>query len=277
MDPQTEWGTEMAPKGTDRPRDGPGNADGPKEHRQSRGRGWTRGGGWTQRAHTEPGMDPKGTDRTGDGPKGHRQSRGWTRRHTQSRGRSGGRGRPRGRSSAAAAAPRRAVRGTAAQRPPRRPHPGAAAPTPRPHSAPNPSHRPAPLRGSEPPAAPGGSVFRSGAAARGAVGDRTALLRRSRRAAADAASERPPLPALAVGAAARRGAVGVPRGVLAAEALPAHRARVVLRAERGLSGRPGGGDRGTPWEALTSSSQGTMQPPWKKWLHGSCRTCSATA
>ena len=252
----------MDPKSTDRAgdADGPEEVDGPKGHTQNRG--------WTQRAHTEPGMDPKGTHRTGDGPKGHTQSRGWTRRHTQSRGRSGGRGRPRGRSSAAAAAPRRAVRGTAAQRPPR------------PHSAPNPSHRPAPLRGSEPPAAPGGSVFRSGAAARGAVGDRTALLRRSRRAAADAASERPPLPALAVGAAARRGAVGVPRGVLAAEALPAHRARVVLRAERGLSGRPGGdrvGDRGTPWEALTSSSQGTMQPPWKKWLHGSCRTCSATA
>ena len=227
----------MDPKGTHRPGDGPGDMDGPKGHTQSRE--------WTQRAHTEPGMDPqthtepgmdpKGTHRAGDGPKGHTQSRGRTRRHTQSRGRSGGRGRPRGRSSAAAAAPRRAVRGTAAQRPPR------------PHSAPNPSHRPAPLRGSEPPAAPGGSVFRSGAAARGAVGDRTALLRRSRRAAADAASERPPLPALAVGAAARRGAVGVPRGVLAAEALPAHRARVVLRAERGLSGRPGGTGGGTGW------------------------------
>ena len=108
-------------------------------------------------------------------------------------------------------------------------------------------------------------MFRSGAAARGAVGDRTALLRRSRRAAADAASERPPLPALAVGAAARRGAVGVPRGVLAAEALPAHRARVVLRAERGLSGRPGGGGpgggpggRGGPWDAVGGAYQ--LQP-----------------
>ena len=49
-------------------------ADGPNGHRQNRG--------WTQRAQTEPGMDPKGTDRPGDtdGPKGHRQSRGcgWT-------------------------------------------------------------------------------------------------------------------------------------------------------------------------------------------------------
>ena len=298
MDPQTEWGTEMAPKGTDRAGDGPGNADGPKEHRQSRGRGWTRGGGWTQRAHTDLGMDPgtwmdpKGTHRAGNGPKGHTQSRGWTRRHTQSRGwtqrahtepgmdpkgthRTGdgpkGHTQSRGWTQRAHTEPgtdpqthtepgterrTRTAPGTLQRRgrsptKGRKGDRGSAPPPPppprSPHSAPNPSHRPAPLRGSEPPAAPGGSVFRSGAAARGAVGDRTALLRRSRRAAADAASERPPLPALAVGAAARRGAVGVPRGVLAAEALPAHRARVVLRAERGLSGRPGGTGGGTGW------------------------------
>lgn len=29
--------------------------------------------------------------------------------------------------------------------------------------------------------------------------------------------------------------------------------------------------------ALTSSNQGTMQLLWKKWLQGSCRTCSASA
>ena len=193
MDPQTEWGTEMAPKGTDRAGDGPGNADGPKEHRQSRGHGWT------QRAQTEPGMDPKGTDRTGDGPgdmdgpKGHTQSRGRTRRHTQGRGRSGGRGRPRGRSSAAAAAPRRAVRGTAAQRPPRRPHPGAAppparTPPPTPPTAPHrygarsrPRRPEVPCSGAEPPLAePSGIGRRSSAGAVGRQRTRRQNVHRSR-------------------------------------------------------------------------------------------------
>lgn len=117
---------------------------------------------------------------------------------------------------------------------------------------------PAPSRGSEPPAAPGRSVFRSGGAARraakrpgppgGRLGDRTARLRRSRRAAAGGASERPPLPALAVaaGAAARRGAVRVPRGILAAQALPAHRARVVLRGEAGAERAARGRGRRDP-------------------------------
>lgn len=66
--------------------------------------------------------------------------------------------------------------------------------------------------------------------------------------------------------------------VLSCEALSADGAAVMLCGDRvgeGSSSESGGAGRpGDSGRSLTCSSQGTMQPSWNRWLHGSCRTRS---
>lgn len=111
----------------------------------------------------------------------------------------------------------------------------------------------------QPGARPGGRLGRSGAAGWVLVTGRAGGGRRGG------------------GEAHARQARGVGGRVLSCEALSADGAAVVLcgnRGERGAvqrwAGR--GGSRAGP--PLTCSSQGTMQPSWKRWLQGSCRTRS---